>query len=107
MADDDLVSVLIGPLQNGDPYAVRALWDRYFHRLVALAQKRLLNVPRRAADEEDMALSAFNSFCEWVAQGRCPENIDRNSLWRLLATFTVRKVSHYIRAQRARPGRNG
>jgi DNA-directed RNA polymerase specialized sigma24 family protein len=104
---DAPVTILIEKLRYGDPDAVRKLWDRYFPRLVALARERLRTVPRRAADEEDMALSAFKSFYEWVVKGRCPEKIDRNDLWGLLVIFTVRKVSHYIRAERARPCGNG
>jgi DNA-directed RNA polymerase specialized sigma24 family protein len=107
MADDDPVTGLIGPLRKGDPDAVRLLWDRYFPRLVALARAKLRNAPPLVADEEDMALSAFHSFYEWVVKGRCPEMIDRNGLWGLLVIFTVRKVSHYIRAERARPRGNG
>jgi DNA-directed RNA polymerase specialized sigma24 family protein len=107
MADDDPVTVLIGPLRDGNPDAVRALWDRYFPRLVALAREKLRNSRPGVADAEDAALSAWNSFYEWVVKGRCPEMIDRNGLWGLLATFTARKVSHYIRAERARPCGNG
>jgi DNA-directed RNA polymerase specialized sigma24 family protein len=103
MADDDPVTVLIGPLQDADPAAVRALWDQYFHRLVALARKRLRNCRCGEADGEDMALSAFESFCRRAAEGRFPDMTDRHSLWRLLATFTARKVSHYIRRENSRP----
>jgi DNA-directed RNA polymerase specialized sigma24 family protein len=104
---DDPVTILIEELRYGDPDAVRALWDRYFHRLVALARKKLRNCRCRAVDGEDAALSALNSFCEWVAEGRCPEMIDRNGLWRLLATFTARKVSRYIRRENSRPCGDG
>ena len=95
MADD--VTAWLGRLRTGDAAAARPLWDEYFHRLVGLARKRLADCPRRAADEEDVALSAFDSFCRGAEAGRFPDLTDRDGLWRLLAAFTVRKVSHHLR----------
>src|SRR5262245_32483385 len=97
MPADDLVTVWLGQLQGGDPAAVRPLWDKYFHRIVGLARSRMRDMPRRSADEEDVALSAFDSFCRNAEQGRFPDLADRDSLWRLLATFTLRKTAHYRR----------
>jgi len=97
MTSDDPVTVWIGQLQAGDAAAVRPLWDRYFHRLVGLARTRLRDAPRRAADEEDVALSAFDSFCRNAERGKFPELTDRDSLWRMLATYTLRKAAHHCR----------
>src|SRR6187200_2071198 len=97
MSADDPVTVWLGQLQAGDPAAARPLWDRYFHRLVGLARARLRDAPRRAADEEDVALSAFDSFCRSAEAGRFPDLSDRDSLWRLLAAFTLRKAAHHAR----------
>jgi DNA-directed RNA polymerase specialized sigma24 family protein len=97
MPNDDPVTIWLGQLQAGDAAAVRPLFDRYFRRLVGLARKRLQNAPRRADDEEDVALSAFDSFCRNAEHGRFPDLSDRESLWRLLATFTVRKASRQMR----------
>ena len=47
---------------------------------------------RRAADEEDVALSAFDSFCRAAAQRRFPRLDDRHDLWRLLLLLTDRKA---------------
>ena len=70
MSTDDQGSVTrwIGQLQTGDPAAAQLLWDRYFRRMVGLARKKLEGAKRGAADEEDVALSAFDSFCRmnWV-----------------------------------------
>ena len=71
---------------------VEELWERYFHRLVSLASSNLGALPRRVADEEDVALSAFNSFCNGAVGGRFPQLDDRGNLWRLLVTITARKV---------------
>ena len=97
MTADDPVTVWLGRLQAGDPAAARPLFDRYFHRLVGLARTRLRHAPRRAADEEDVALSAFDSFCRNAEHGRFPDLADRDSLWRLLASFTLRKAAHLVR----------
>lgn len=87
----------IEQLRAGDKAAADPLWQRYFERLVALARARLLRSPRRAADEEDVALSAFHSFCRAAERGRFPKLEDREDLWRLLATFTRRKAAHLLR----------
>ena len=52
----------------------------------------LRDSPRRRADEEDVALSAFNSFCDGVAAGGFPELASRDNLWAVLYTITRRKV---------------
>src|SRR5262245_45500722 len=80
-------------LKQGDRSAVRELWRRYFADLVGLARKQLRGAPRRAADEEDVALSAFDSFCRAAEAGRFPELDDRDDLWRVLVMLTVRKAA--------------
>src|SRR6516162_7000561 len=84
-------------LRAGDSDAVQALWERYFPRLVGLARKRLQDAPCSAADEEDVALSAFDSFCRGAEAGRFPQLADRDNLWRLLVVLTARKASHLLR----------
>ena len=39
------------------------LWDTYFLRMVEVARLEAPRHPDRMADEEDVALSAFKSFC--------------------------------------------
>ena len=97
MSDDGSVSRWLGPLRAGDPAAAAELWRRYFHRLAGLARRKLADGPRAAADEEDVALSAFDSFCRAAEAGRLPDLADRDGLWRLLATFTLRKAAHHLR----------
>ena len=92
------VTAWLGQLRAGDSAAVRPLWEKYFRRLVGLARTRLRATSRRAADEEDVALSAFDSFCRHAEAGRFPDLTDRDSLWRLLATFTLRKAAKHLRA---------
>jgi DNA-directed RNA polymerase specialized sigma24 family protein len=93
MSSEESVSRWLAQLQAGDRVAAQKLWELYFQRLVGLARKKLQGLPRRAADEEDIALSAFASFCRGAEQGRFPQLHDRDNLWRLLVTITVRKAN--------------
>jgi DNA-directed RNA polymerase specialized sigma24 family protein len=97
MSPDGSVSRWLAPLRDGNPTAVQRLWERYFRRLVGLARLKLRGAPRRAADEEDVALSAFDSFCRHAADGRFPDLFDRDGLWRLLMVLTARKAAHLMR----------
>src|SRR5438874_7802874 len=106
MTSEGSVTGWLGQLQGGDPAAAQRLWERYFQRLVGLARDRLRNAPRRAADEEDVALSAFDSFCRRAEQGRFPQLIDRDGLWRLLVVMTARKAAH-LKRDAARQKRGG
>jgi RNA polymerase sigma factor (sigma-70 family) len=100
MATDGSVTGFVALVRAGDPEGAQQLWQRYFRRLVGLARKKLQDAPRRAADEEDVALSAFDSFCRNAEQGRFPQLLDRDGLWRLLVVLTARKASHLLRDQR-------
>jgi DNA-directed RNA polymerase specialized sigma24 family protein len=77
--------------QGAEGSAQQELWDRYFARLVALARSKLRDLPARARDEEDVALSALHSFFQRAREGRFPQLKDRTDLWPLLAKITVRK----------------
>jgi DNA-directed RNA polymerase specialized sigma24 family protein len=89
----------IDGIKAGDGPDIERLWDRYFTRLVRLAAARLPANTRRSFDEEDVALSAFQSFCDRAGRGQFPQLSDRDDLWRLLATITVRKALHTMRQQ--------
>jgi DNA-directed RNA polymerase specialized sigma24 family protein len=102
MNDLGSVTLWLGALKAGDLAAAQPLWERYFAQLVRLARARLRAVPRAGADadEEDAALSAFDSFCAGAARGRFPRLADRDELWRLLVVLTARKVGAQARRQR-------
>jgi RNA polymerase sigma factor (sigma-70 family) len=99
MSSEGSVTHWIGQLQAGDREAAQKLWERYFRRLVGLAHKKLRDAPRVAADSEDVALSAFASFCTGVDRGHLPQLADRDDLWRLLVTITARKALKTVRDQ--------
>jgi DNA-directed RNA polymerase specialized sigma24 family protein len=100
MSSQASITHWIGRLKAGDRAAAQHLWERYFERLVGLARSQLRGTPRRAADEEDVALSAFDSFWRGAERGRFNELLDRDSLWRLLVTITVRKARDLRRSLR-------
>jgi RNA polymerase sigma factor (sigma-70 family) len=87
-------------LKQGDRRALERLWDRYFERLVRLAQARLRHGPRPVEDEEDAALSVFDSLCRGAEKGRFPRLTDREELWKLLVVITARKVADQVNRER-------
>src|SRR5262249_55525933 len=90
----------IGRPRGGPADAAGRLWQRSFARLVALARGKLRGASRRAADEEDVALSAFHSLCQ--AAHRFPRLNDRDDLWQVLVILTARKAHQERRHQQAR-----
>lgn len=102
MSEPGSVTVWLDRLKAGDRgEAVERLWAAYFARLVAMAGRRLRSKPRPAADEEDVALSAFDSVIRAAAAGRFPRLSDRDDLWHVLLTVTARKTSDLIAAEAA------
>ena len=73
------VSDLLQQLEGDQSDAARQLWDRFIHRLIGVARKRLQNLPRRAVDEEDVAISAFDAFFRgvknlvWPSRSSCSD----------------------------------
>jgi RNA polymerase sigma factor (sigma-70 family) len=106
MSSGGSVTHWLGAIKNGEVDAAQQLWEAYYRRLVGLARQRLGETPRRAADEEDVAVSALNSFFEGIAKGRFPQLSDRDDLWRLLVHITARRAIDQInheRRKRRRP----
>ena len=86
------VTYWVERLKGGDHLAATKLWEEYFQKLVRLARDKLHGSPRRVSDEEDVALSAFHSFCHGAEHGRFPRLEDRQDLWQLLVMITARKA---------------
>jgi RNA polymerase sigma factor (sigma-70 family) len=95
----DSVTEWIDGLREGSESAAGKLWHRYYERLVGLAYKKLRAMPRRVADEEDVVLEAFDSFCRRAKAKQFPDLKDRNDLWRLVVRITERKAYDQVRAQ--------
>jgi RNA polymerase sigma factor (sigma-70 family) len=99
---DDAVLRLVHTFQDGKPEAAEPLWNAYFGRLVRLALDHLRShsSPDPRADSEDVAISAFNSFCHAVSEGRFPRLEDRHALWNILVVITRRKVVDLVERER-------
>jgi RNA polymerase sigma factor (sigma-70 family) len=98
---DESVTAWIGDLKDGRDEASQKLWQRYFGQLVGLAARRLGSSPRRIADEEDVAVSVFESLCRGAAAGRFKQLHDRDDLWKLLTAIAGMKAVDQIRRQTA------
>lgn len=108
MTPSESVTLWIDQLKAGDSFAAQRLWEVYFQRMVDLARQKLAGAPRAAADEEDVALSAFKSFCLGARAGRFTQLVDRDNLWPLLMAITLNKSVDMIRgANRRKRGGSG
>ena len=88
-------------LRQLDDLAVQRLWELYFQRLIEIARQKLPTNQKRAFDEEDVALSAINSFCRGLGSGHFPVLNDEGNLWALLVLIVARKAAHRVRDDRA------
>jgi DNA-directed RNA polymerase specialized sigma24 family protein len=99
MSSDGSITGMLIKLKEGDRAAADGLWRAYFGRLVELARSQL-RAQTRLADEEDVALSAFDSFYRGVERGRFPVLEDRHDLWQVLWVLTVRKAINLVKHER-------
>ncbi|MCI0359425.1 MAG: ECF-type sigma factor [Planctomycetaceae bacterium] len=99
MSPEGSVTGHLGKLKAGDQSAARLLWQRYFRQLVRLARRKLPFHARRAADEEDVALAAFAKFCQGAEEGRLPKVRNREDVWKVLVTLTVRMAIDQVRGE--------
>lgn len=105
MSESKNVSHWIDLVKDGDSDAADRLWRHYFERLVRAVRGRLQGGDRAVTDEEDIALSVFDSFYDAAENGRFPDLSDRDDLWRLLLRMAARKVvDKRRRDQRQRRG---
>ncbi len=96
---DGSVTILLDRLKAGDPDAASPLWQGYCSRLAAVARGKLRGLQIAIADEEDVALSALDSFCRGVERGRFPRLDDRDDLWQVLFVIADRKASGLVRRE--------
>lgn len=101
MSSSGSVTTWIGLLEKGDEDAAQRLWERYFSRLLEFARGRLRGQSTRVLDEEDLALSAFFTFCRAAAGKRVPQVNNRDDLWRTLVLITAGKAIDWRRRQQS------
>lgn len=99
MSADDSITRWIHELREGEEDAAEMLWSRYFQRMVRQANRSLGPGPPRAGDAEDVALSAFYSFCDGAQRGAFPQLKDRDNLWPLLVAITGYKTIDMLRRE--------
>ncbi|MDA1014002.1 MAG: ECF-type sigma factor [Planctomycetota bacterium] len=87
----------IDELRDGGESAAEGLWASYFQQMMQVARRRLGSSARAAADEEDVAISAFHSFCQGAKAGRFTQLSDRHNLWPLLVAITSNKSKKQLR----------
>lgn len=97
-SDPGEITCLLDDLSNDE--AAEALWRYFFPKLVDYAAFKMREMPSKAQDEEDIALSAMHSFFAAVESGLYDLK-NRDQLWRLLVTITFRKISRERRRQYA------
>lgn len=92
MSLDQSVTNWLDAFKAGDREAISNLWNRYFHRMMGLARMKLGDARGAIADEEDVAISAFDSFCQGIEVGQFGSLHNRDELWQLLVVITIRKA---------------
>ena len=104
------ISEWVCKLKVGDSEAANLLWERYFEKLVAQANRRIRahDCPKGTLEPEDIAVSVFESLWKGANAGRFQNVTDRDELWWLLLVMTRNKVVSHIRhamAERRFPGK--
>jgi RNA polymerase sigma factor (sigma-70 family) len=105
MSDDNpgsmtlLLDDLGSPVEAVRDEAALRIWERYGPKLLALVRARLDRRLLARVDEEDVAQSAYLSFC--MGQGAESSPTDREQLWKFLARISTRKICNAANHHRA------
>jgi RNA polymerase sigma-70 factor (ECF subfamily) len=92
MADDPSFDDVMTRLGGGDPAAAAAIFDRFAHRLIALARARLDARLRQKVDPDDVLQSVCRTFFRRCRGGEFSLG-GWDGLWALLTVITVRKCA--------------
>ena len=94
---------LIQFLKSGDKKAANELIDRYFHRVVAAAEKQLLGRRIPVSDGNDIAVSVFDNLWKRANENRLygDELRDSQQLWKLLCVMVANKAKDHLRRDSA------
>jgi DNA-directed RNA polymerase specialized sigma24 family protein len=87
----------VDELKSGSQTAAQRLWTRYFRQMLLYSRSRLWGSDRLMADEEDVAIAAFKSFCGRIGSNRATQIHDREELWSLLVGIMVRKAADQVK----------
>ena len=92
MPEETPITLWIEELRAADEEAAAKLWNHFIGHLHESARHQIRPETRPVYDEEDAALSAFNSVCRGIVEGRFPDLRDRESLWKLMLVITSNKI---------------
>lgn len=92
----------LGRLKAGEADAARLLWERYAHKLLAAARRKIPFHLRPVTDEDDIAQSVFAAFWNGADVGRLDALANRDDLWWYLLATTRTKIVDHVRAEAAR-----
>jgi len=97
--DADSVTRDLHDLRAGSQSATGRIVQRYWGRLQGLVRPRVrwYGRPAVSVDEEDVASAAMTSVVRRLEQGKYPDIVDQDGLWRMLAKFAVRKASRVVK----------
>ena len=90
----DQIEQLIDRCRSADIEAINLLWELYFPRLCALGKKNLPLSARRVHDEEDVAAGVLEKLFHGLSHGAYARVHNRDELWALLVTVTLRRVAN-------------
>lgn len=83
--------------RTGDDDTTQRIWQRYMAQLVDLARRKLGASSKKVADKEDVAIIAFEQFCDGAKKGRFPKLNDRDDLWQILVMLVGRRAIDHKR----------
>ena len=95
------LSALLLRILAGQDDSFTELHQRLARPLANVALRMLRGHPGSDCDAEDVVQSVFASFWQRTRDAGFHAVLDRNELWKLLATITARKALNRVRGQRA------
>jgi DNA-directed RNA polymerase specialized sigma24 family protein len=100
------ITEIFDQLRAGDTKSAKQLWDRFFPRLHAVANKVLAGreLPLGA---EDAVQQAFFNFFRRVERGQLVGDVHRDGLWKLLSITTAQIANKQRRNEMAGKRGNG
>jgi DNA-directed RNA polymerase specialized sigma24 family protein len=99
MSNNESVTQWLERLQQNpdDSAAQQQIFRRYFLDLIGYARNQLRTSPKRAADEEDVALEALSALFRGIRDERFEQLDDREDLWQLLRMLAQRRAIDQLR----------
>ena len=93
------ITAILNTLTDSDSWNMAQLWEFCFPKLLQSVRHIVSRspLPRGLIDEENVALSAFDSFLQRAIQNEFQQLLDRNDLWKLIGTIVQRKALNQVR----------